>query len=332
MTKPTKTDLRLRTAKPQGAAPTMREQCRMNAADAVRWQAAHMLAGRRKWLTSSQTKLDKFDGVNVGLTMSPAREALPYLAELDDIGRAIIRTKAERQRPDLRELLTEVLCGEGLGTISKRWTACPRATAACTLACVGRGGQGRLQSSHIARIGKTLAWHVAPRLALVGVAREVARKVRPKAPQDVWLRANVATDGPGRAADIVTLARAMLAADGRADPAHVRGYDYTAIPEALARRDGITRCLSYKGTRRSAAECRDVLANGGRVAVVFDIGADDPKPDTWHGYTVRDGDYHDVWPLFTGPGEVVGLYLKGHPHEKAKARRSGFAVDPEVTP
>ena len=31
-------DLRLRTAKPQGTAPTMREQCRLPAADAVRWR------------------------------------------------------------------------------------------------------------------------------------------------------------------------------------------------------------------------------------------------------------------------------------------------------
>ena len=108
--------------------------------------------------------------------------------------------------------------------------------------------------------------------------------------------------------------------------ADVRSYDYTAVPEYARRDDGVTRALSYKGTERSLRECLAHLARGGRVAVVFDIRKDDAKPATWHGYPVRDGDQHDVWPLYTGGGEVVGLYLKGFPDEKDRARASGFAV------
>jgi len=74
--------------------PTMQQQCRLEPFDAVRWQARLLLEKRRRWLTSSQTKLDKFDGVNVGLTLSPAREALPYLLGVD---RAALR----RMREDL---------------------------------------------------------------------------------------------------------------------------------------------------------------------------------------------------------------------------------------
>jgi hypothetical protein len=66
------------------AAPKMREQCKMKAFDAVTWQAALLLEGRRKLVTSSQTKLDKAQAtdtgyVNRGLTLSSAKEARPFI-------------------------------------------------------------------------------------------------------------------------------------------------------------------------------------------------------------------------------------------------------------
>ena len=312
--------------------PTMQQQCRLEPFDAVRWQARLLLEKRRRWLTSSQTKLDKFDGVNVGLTLSPAREALPYLLGVDRAALRRMREDLTVGKPGLADWIrrTGDFTPRGVGlNVSPKWTACPRATAACSFACVGKGGQGRLQSSQIARIGRTVAYHMAPALAVEQIAIEVAKKTgRRGKERTVWLRANVATDGPERAASILATARALGFQVRGIDPARIRAYDYTAIPEALERRDGVTRCLSYKGTKRSERECREALAAGHRVAVVFDIGKDDPKPATWHGHTVRDGDQHDVWPLFTGPGEVVGLYLKGMPDEKARARRSGFAVHP----
>lgn len=316
--------------------PTMQQQCRMEPAAAVRWQALMLLERRRRWLTTSQTKLDKYTGINVGLTLSPAREALPFLLEVDRAALRSMREDLAASRPGLADWIrwSHDLTPGGLGlNVSPKWTACPRATAACAFACVGKGGQGRLQSSQIARIGRTLAYHMAPSLATEQIAREVAQKAgRRNAERTVWLRTNVATDGPERAATILATARALAFQRRRIDPARIRAYDYTAIPEALQRRDGVVRCLSYKGTRRSERECREALAAGHRVAVVFDIGRDDPKPATWHGHTVRDGDQHDVWPVFTGPGEVVGLYLKGMPAEKQRARRAGFAVDPTVNP
>ena len=108
--------------------PKMREQCKMPASDAVFWQAALILEGRRGIITRSQTKLDKAQGesigyINRGLTLSSAREAREWM-------------------------------GHG-------FTACPFATVSCAFACVGsQTGQGALTSSKIARIGRTLALHV----------------------------------------------------------------------------------------------------------------------------------------------------------------------------
>jgi len=110
----------------QGAQrPKMGEQTKMTAFDAVTWQAALILEGKRGVITRSQTKLDKAQGadtgyVNRGLTLSSADEARPF--------------------------------------VGGNWTACLRATKACRFACVGsQTGQGALPSSKIARIGRTLA-------------------------------------------------------------------------------------------------------------------------------------------------------------------------------
>ena len=112
-----------------GETFTMKTQCAMlregRDLDAVAIQAALILEGKRKVLTTSQTKLDKANGastgfINRGLTLATSREATPFIGSAFD--------------------------------------ACIGATEACRMACVGsRTGQGRLASSAIARIGRTIA-------------------------------------------------------------------------------------------------------------------------------------------------------------------------------
>jgi hypothetical protein len=75
--------------------------------------------------------------------------------------------------------------------------------------------------------------------------------------------------------------------------------------------------LTFSRTEYNEAECRQVLAMGGTVAVVFK----GKLPETYLGARVIDGDKDDL--RFLDPaGVVVGLKAKG----RAKHDVSGFAV------
>ena len=274
-------------------APDSNIQTLVDGRHAVAIQVALLLEGKRKWTTvTGNPKLAKSPDRNVGITTSPADEATPFL----------------------------------LGTRHENYNACPGAVAACIFVCVGaHTGQGRLESSKIARIGKTTALLMYREESYALLVAELTRHVRiaERSSVECAVRANVASDKPARAA---RLARSVPGATF---------YDYTAIPSALNRTDRVRRTLSYKGPS-NLADCLDALASGHPITVVADIGADDPKPSTLWGYPAIDGDKRDEWyqlapvPVdHAGPqGAYVNvLYLKGNNAQKDEARRSGFAVD-----
>lgn len=75
--------------------------------------------------------------------------------------------------------------------------------------------------------------------------------------------------------------------------------------------------VAFSRSETNEADCLDVLANGGRVAVVF-AGE---IPATWKGFPTVDGDKHDL--LHLQPrGSVLALKAKGG----AKRDTSGFVV------
>lgn len=76
--------------------------------------------------------------------------------------------------------------------------------------------------------------------------------------------------------------------------------------------------LTFSHSETNAAQCLQILAAGGNVAVVFANGL----PDVWNGYRVINGDLHDLRHL-DPRGVVVGLSPKG---PKAKRDQSGFVV------
>lgn len=195
-------------------------------------------------------------------------------------------------------------------------TNCILAAGGCDKVCVGaETGQGRLASSKIARCGRTLAIKAFADDAFALIVSELDRHSRNRDGLPVAVRTNVASDLPNYARRLKK-ARPALAF-----------YDYTAIPGAVRRADGVHRILSHKGPSNIAA-VRDTIKRGHGVAVVFDISKTDAKPETWEGAPVIDGDLDDVWfarKPETGPF-VVGLYLKGTKAQKAQARSTGFAV------
>ncbi|QDP48062.1 MAG: hypothetical protein Unbinned5179contig1001_18 [Prokaryotic dsDNA virus sp.] len=273
---------------------TMSHQCRMTKREAVVWQAALILHGTRQIHTSSQTKLDKASKersgfVNRGLTMATAREASAY--------------------------------------VQGDWNACRGATPACVFGCVGsQTGQGRLSSSEIARVGRTLAMLANLDVFLTLLNREIERLWMSAARKGALLafRANVAQDCAELAGYLA-----------QRHSSTVDFYDYTAITSNMRRDDFVRRVYSRKDGR--TALTLKMLAQGHGVCVVFDVpdkardedGNKLPLPATWEGYDVIDGDIDDLW--FTrapkkGPF-VVGLRVKATTQEQlSEAIASDFAV------
>ena len=98
--------------------------------------------------------------------------------------------------------------------------------------------------------------------------------------------------------------------------------DYTkSFKRAMAHASGKLPAnyhLTFSHSETNAAQCMQVLAAGGNVAVVFAGGL----PDSWNGFPVINGDLHDLRHL-DPRGVVVGLSPKG---PKAKRDKSGFVV------
>jgi hypothetical protein len=98
--------------------------------------------------------------------------------------------------------------------------------------------------------------------------------------------------------------------------------DYTkSFKRALAHAQGKMPAnyhLTFSHSETNAAQCLQILAAGGNVAIVFANGL----PDMWNGFRVINGDLHDLRHL-DPRGVVVGLSPKG---PKAKRDQSGFVV------
>ena len=288
-------DMRDRVARYRNQRVTVRAQIEWmrsgHERDAIASQAGMILAGHRRLITISQTKLskasDKTTYRNYGLTLSPADEARAYIA----------------------------------GS-SCRWTMCPGASEGCIPVCVGsETGQGRLDSSKIARIGRTLAYYVDPLRWWTRYTDEltVLRRRAHRAGDRLAFRANVASDSP------------RLAAYSRVCFPDIEWYDYTVILPALDREDGVHRVYSLKENRIRQAD--KALSRGHGVAVVYR----DQIPDYWRGHPVINGDVHDLFWLqardarmraYGTPDHgayVVGLKLKGHRWQREHAIRTGFA-------
>jgi hypothetical protein len=101
----------------------------------------------------------------------------------------------------------------------------------------------------------------------------------------------------------------------------IQFYDYTKNPgRAIANAMGAHASnyhLTFSRSETNGQACRDVLAAGGNVAVVFS----GKLPATFNGVDVVDGD-HDDLRFLDRRGVIVGLTAKG----KGKRDTSGFVV------
>ncbi len=282
--------------------PKMSEQCGMQPLEAVSWQvAAYIRTIRNRRTTLRPRKL---------LTYSSYK-----LQKADGVYKNVGLTLSS--------------ASEGQKLLNVKGTNCAFATVACKQVCVGANtGQGRLPSSKIARIGRWIMLQYYPIMFWTGLDAEFKALQRTcrKNTLNLMFRPNVASDLPELSATI-----------RKRYPWVHTVYDYTAIPSAVRRDDGVRRVYSRKDRGPLAISGKRIdseriairtLQQGYGVAVVANIGKYDVKPASWRGYPVVDGDVDDLWVLRapeSGPF-VVMLYAKGTNAQKREAIDSEFAV------
>lgn len=200
---------------------------------------------------------------------------------------------------------------------------CPSATDGCKALCLGKySGQASMvadlengtNSTRDSRIAKARMFMSERETYLRHLERQIAKLVAKaaKAGLKPCVRLNGSTDiafenmryGPDR----------LSLLDRFPD---VQFVDYTKIASRLAKAPR-NLSLTFSRAENNDAACLDVLARGHNVAIVFGNGL----PDTWNGYTVVNGDLHDLRHL-DPKGVVIGLTPKG---SRAKNDTSGFVL------
>lgn len=198
---------------------------------------------------------------------------------------------------------------------------CSSSTAGCRAACLFRQGHGRLDPMIAAcRIAKAVAWKENPdwfKRRLVHELGVIARRADAQGHR-VAVRLNLTSD--------VFWEREFPQVFWLFHEAQF--YDYSKhfhrVLRAVNDEFPPNYTLTFSRSEDNDSQCRDVLAAGGNVAVVF---RDRNFPARFLGYPVIDGDETDLR-FLDPPGVVVGLSAKG----TAKADESGFVVDAEGEP
>lgn len=201
-------------------------------------------------------------------------------------------------------------------TIAGHGNLCPSATAGCIFPCLNTSGRGAMSSVQVGRQRRTdlLFGHPAEFDALL--RRDLDALLRFAAELDVEpvCRLNVFSDLPWE------VRRPWIFTEYP----NVQFYDYTKIRGRMRRflTDDTwpqNYHLTFSRSELNEEHCRDVIALGGQVAVVF---RREPFPVEYLGVEVVNGDRHDL--RHRDPQHcVIGLRAKG----KARKAPAGFVVD-----
>jgi hypothetical protein len=192
-----------------------------------------------------------------------------------------------------------------------RGNLCTYASEACMRGCLFGAGRGAFPNVRAGRIAKTHFFFDHREAFIASMRYDIAALVR-KAKR-MGLTPIVRVNGTS---DLAWLALMMAA-----EFPDVQFYDYTKLPKAWQR----TRAnyhLTFSHSENNSEECRNALAHGLNVAVVFDVRRGKPLPDTYMGSPVIDGDKHDLRFLDGYQSAIIGLRAKG----PAMHDCSGFVV------
>lgn len=207
---------------------------------------------------------------------------------------------------------------------------CPKASPACIALCLGwTSGQAGMvtdvasaasqgNSVRASRIAKTQFFMWDRSGYMTELAKQAEKIIRDAAKHGLkpCLRLNGSSDIAWEG--IKLYYKGKLYANIFECFPEVQFVDYTKIAARLYRDLPSNYHLTLSRTEANEAECIEALKAGKNVAVVFAGGL----PTLWHGFTVIDGDKHDLRHL-DGHGVVVGLSPKGR---IAKKDQTGFVV------
>jgi len=200
---------------------------------------------------------------------------------------------------------------------------CSHASPQCILHCLGKySGQASMvadlengtNSVRESRKAKARMFMSERQTYLRHLEKQIARLVAKAAREDLTpcVRLNGSTDIAFERMRLGTSRQTLL--ERFLD---VQFVDYTKVSSRF-KNIPANLSLTFSRSETNESECLELLAQGHNVAVIFGKGL----PETWHGYTVINGDLHDL--RHKDPkGVVVGLSPKGH---KAKRDTSGFVL------
>jgi len=198
---------------------------------------------------------------------------------------------------------------------------CAKATDGCKKACLYTSGQGRFSNVQQARINKT-RWFFLHRVSFMAqMVKNIKSLIRKalKGNMIPVVRLNGTSDIPFE--KIKCVRNGVTYNSPMEAFSDIQFYDYTKI---LGRKKVDTLPnyhLTFSMAESNDDDCLTALANGLNVAVVMAVGKNTPKPKTWKGYPVVDGDKNDLRFLdSTNGGHIVSLYAKAD----AKKDTSGF--------
>lgn len=219
---------------------------------------------------------------------------------------------------------------------------CRYASHGCTLACLNTAGHGGinldifgLNAVQRARIARTNMLFEARAQFFVQLVAAIETHVRRALKRGLTpvVRLNGTSDLDWERMPFTDLSGVEFASIMARFP-DVQFYDYTKNP-ARAMLSALSALpanyvITFSRSEMNESACRNVLAAGGNVAVVFNIcsckrACKHEMPDiglTYLGHRVISGDHDDL--RFLDPtGVIVGLKAKG----RAKTDATGFVVD-----
>lgn len=187
------------------------------------------------------------------------------------------------------------------------YQVCAWRSPECEAACLGiTAGRSKFSNVLAARIAKTKFLMESPYHFFRMLYQELDRCNRKHGSSGFAFRSNVLSDIPWESVAPQIYRFSEFNYD------YTKGYQRLKALEPYAwvraGRPMLDLTLSYSGC--NLGNCRETLANGGRIAVVFNVKRGQPLPEIYSGYKVVDGDESDR--RFLDPANcIVGLRAKG---------------------
>lgn len=204
------------------------------------------------------------------------------------------------------------------------YQVCPKASTGCSAACLYTSGMGAMSNVQKSRINKT-KWFFEDRESFMetlvknieALDRKAKREglipaIRLNGTSDIaWEKIKCVRDG----VEYRSLMNAFP---------DMQFYDYTKVLGRKRALEMDNYQLTFSLAEDNDMDAVRALNQGYNVAVVMRLKKDDPKPETWGGFPVVDGDETDVRFLDPQSDHVIALFAKGD----ALKDTSGFVRDP----